>query len=86
MPAKPCEYCDQFLPAGVDRQSRRIRSAHFHKHAEERKAQQQSQPKELIEPPTPSEIEQYIGYRLPQASMQLLRLMWKRSLNPGDLE
>lgn len=26
---KPCEYCGGFLPAGVDKRTRRIRSAHF---------------------------------------------------------
>ena len=33
----PCEYCGFNLPAGVDRGTRRIRSAHFEQHARERR-------------------------------------------------
>jgi hypothetical protein len=36
----PCEYCGASLPKGVDKDTRRQRSAHFQQHANERKAQQ----------------------------------------------
>ena len=35
---KPCEYCGEVLPEGVDKRTRQQRSAHFAKHAEERRA------------------------------------------------
>lgn len=36
---KPCEYCGKELPDGVDKATRRIRSAHFQTHSNERAEQ-----------------------------------------------
>ena len=42
--SKPCEYCGEVLPEGVDKRTRQQRGAHFAKHTEERRA---------AEPPAP---------------------------------
>ena len=53
--SRPCEYCGEDLPEGVDKHTRRIRSAHFNEHSKERQEKEKGEAMtDITLPPLPS--------------------------------